>query len=136
MANFIPPANGVSQGNYFQAKIPKMAVFAAKTGQKKLQRHPNMQTFFEIVLIFLFMRDEAKKFRKTGSAAVHVKRIMSCFLKSMLVVNFWIQWYSYFLNLFNIFMMLNKSVVWCSFVGITTSSLLCNVTESALLASL
>ena len=88
MANFIPPANGVSQGNYFQAKIPKMAVFAAKTGQKKLQRHPNMQTFFEIVLIFLFMRDEAKKFRKTGSAAVHVKRIMSCFLKSMLVVNF------------------------------------------------
>ena len=27
VANFIPPANGASLGNYFQAKIPKMAVF-------------------------------------------------------------------------------------------------------------
>ena len=27
MANFIPPANGASQGNYFQAEIPKMAFF-------------------------------------------------------------------------------------------------------------
>ena len=25
MANFITPANGASQGNYFQANIPKMA---------------------------------------------------------------------------------------------------------------
>ena len=25
VANFIPPANGASQGNYFQAKIQKMA---------------------------------------------------------------------------------------------------------------
>ena len=32
VANFIPPANGASQGNYFLAKIPKMAVFEAKTG--------------------------------------------------------------------------------------------------------
>ena len=32
VANFIPPANGASRGNYFQAKIPKMAVFEAKTG--------------------------------------------------------------------------------------------------------
>ena len=32
VANFIPPANGASQGNYFQAKIPKMAVFEAKMG--------------------------------------------------------------------------------------------------------
>ena len=29
MANFIPPANGASQGNFFQAKTPKMAVFEA-----------------------------------------------------------------------------------------------------------
>ena len=29
MANFIPPANGASQGNFFQAKIPKMAVYFA-----------------------------------------------------------------------------------------------------------
>ena len=27
VANFIPPANGASQGNYFQAKIQKMAKF-------------------------------------------------------------------------------------------------------------
>ena len=32
VANFIPPANGESQGNYFQAKIPKIAVFDAKKG--------------------------------------------------------------------------------------------------------
>ena len=32
VANFIPPANGASQGNIFQANIPKMAVFEAKTG--------------------------------------------------------------------------------------------------------
>ena len=32
VANFIPPANGASQGNYFLAKIQKMAVFDAKTG--------------------------------------------------------------------------------------------------------
>ena len=32
MANFIPTANGASQGYYFQANIPKMAVFEAKTG--------------------------------------------------------------------------------------------------------
>ena len=34
MANFIPPANGASQGNYFLAKIPKMAVFEAKRVNK------------------------------------------------------------------------------------------------------
>ena len=32
VANFTPPANGASQGYYFLAKIPKMAVFEAKTG--------------------------------------------------------------------------------------------------------
>ena len=65
MANFIPPANGASQGNYFQAKISKMAVFEAKTGLQKLRRHPIVQTFFEMVSIFEFMRDEAKKFKNT-----------------------------------------------------------------------
>ena len=45
VSNFIPPANGASQGNYFQANIPKMAVFEAKTGKQKLRRHPNLQTF-------------------------------------------------------------------------------------------
>ena len=58
MANFIPPANGMSQGNYFLAKIPKMAVFEAKTGLQKLRQQPNLQTFFEMVSIFEFMRDE------------------------------------------------------------------------------
>ena len=32
VANFVPPVNGASQGSYFLAKIPKMAVFEAKTG--------------------------------------------------------------------------------------------------------
>ena len=32
VANFIPLTNGASQGNFFQARIPKMAVFDAKTG--------------------------------------------------------------------------------------------------------
>ena len=27
VANFIPPWNGASQGNYFLAKIPKVALF-------------------------------------------------------------------------------------------------------------
>ena len=65
MANFIPPVNGVSQGNYFLTIIPKMAVFDAKTGLLKLRRQPNLQTFFEMVSIFEFKRDEAKIFRKT-----------------------------------------------------------------------
>ena len=37
-----------------------MAVFEAKMGLQKLQRQPKLQTFFEMVLIFEFMRDEAK----------------------------------------------------------------------------
>ena len=48
VANFIPPANGASQGNYFLAKIPKMDVFEAKTGKQELGRQPNLQTFFEL----------------------------------------------------------------------------------------
>ena len=50
---FQPPANGASQGNYFQAKIPKMAFFKAKTGLQKLQRHPNVQTFLKCVIQLL-----------------------------------------------------------------------------------
>ena len=46
-ANFIPLANGASQGNYFQAKIQKMAVFEAKTGYQKLRWHPNLQFFLK-----------------------------------------------------------------------------------------
>ena len=41
-----------------------MAVFEAKTGLQKLLWQPKLRTFFEIVLIFYFMRVEAKKFRK------------------------------------------------------------------------
>ena len=59
MANFIPPANGASQGNYFLAKIPKRAVFEAKMGLQKLQGQPKLQTFFEMVFIFEHMRNEA-----------------------------------------------------------------------------
>ena len=46
-----------------------MAVFEAKTGLQKLRRQPKLQTFFEMVLIFEFMRDETKNFRKTVLAA-------------------------------------------------------------------
>ena len=69
MANFIPPANGASQGNYFLAKIPKIDVFEAKAGLQKLRRQPKLQTFFEVVSIFELMRDEAKNFRRTVSGA-------------------------------------------------------------------
>ena len=69
MANVIPPANGASQGNYFLAKIPKMAVFEAKMGLQKLWLQPKLQTFFEMVSIFELVRDEAKNFRKTVSGA-------------------------------------------------------------------
>ena len=37
MANFKPPANGASQGNFFQAKIPKMAVFEANRNCGSIQ---------------------------------------------------------------------------------------------------
>ena len=47
MANFIPPANGASQGNYFLKKIPKITVFEAKTGLQKLRRQPKLQNFLK-----------------------------------------------------------------------------------------
>ena len=46
----------------------------------------------------------------------------SCFIKSVLLVNFQNPWYSNILNLLNISMMSNKSIIWCSLVGVTTSS--------------
>ena len=66
MANFIPPANGASQGNYFppkmrfQPKTPKfkekghkLAVFEAKTGLQKQLWQPNLQTFFIWFLVLV-----------------------------------------------------------------------------------
>ena len=41
MANFIPPANGASQGNYFQAKIPKIAIFEAFSSIMSRQKLQN-----------------------------------------------------------------------------------------------
>ena len=46
MANFIPPANGVSKGNYFLPKSHKLTVFEEKTGYQKQLWQPNVQTFF------------------------------------------------------------------------------------------
>ena len=77
MANFILPANGMSQGNYFLAIIPKMAVFDSKMGLLKLRRQPNLQTFFEMVSIFEFKRDEAKNFRKQFWGLAHKTRIIA-----------------------------------------------------------
>ena len=42
-----------------------MAVFDLKTGLQKLLCQPKLQTFFEMVSIFEFMRVEAEKFRKS-----------------------------------------------------------------------
>ena len=46
MANFIPLANGASQGKYFLPKSHKLAVFEEKTGLQKQLWQPKMQTFF------------------------------------------------------------------------------------------
>ena len=35
MANFIPPANGASQGNYFEAKTFATSLLASLAGDKK-----------------------------------------------------------------------------------------------------
>ena len=40
MANFIPPVNGASQGNYFQAKIPKMALRNRETDRQTYSLTP------------------------------------------------------------------------------------------------
>ena len=52
-----PPANGASLGSYF----PIMAVFRAKICKQKMLYYPNLHTFFEMVLIFEFMRDKVKR---------------------------------------------------------------------------
>ena len=41
-----------------------MSVFDAKTGLQKLLWHSKLQTFFEMVSIFEFMRAEGKNFKK------------------------------------------------------------------------
>ena len=48
MANFIPPANGVSQGNYFLPKSLKLAVFEEKMSLQKQLWQPKVQTFFQM----------------------------------------------------------------------------------------
>ena len=48
----------------------------------------------------------------------------ACFLKSELLVNFWIQRYSNIFNLLNISMMLNKGIIWGFWVCVTISSLI------------
>ena len=64
MANFIPPANGASQGNYFLANIPKMAFLRQKQANRNCGGTQTCKLFF-MVLIFLLIRGEAKNFRKT-----------------------------------------------------------------------
>ena len=56
------------------------------------------------------------------SKSLNNTNLKSCFLKLMLFVNFWIWWCSNILNLLNISMMINKSIIQCSLVDITTSS--------------
>ena len=46
----------------------------------------------------------------------------SSFLKSMLLINFPIQWYLNILNLYNILMMLNKCIIWWFSFYVTTRS--------------
>ena len=77
-----PPANGACPGSYFwgacaqQQKYwrfsPKMAVLRqkqAKWGQSKWLLHPNLQTFFDEVIIFGLVGDEVKTCRKIVSGA-------------------------------------------------------------------
>ena len=46
----------------------------------------------------------------------------SFFFKLLLLVNFLFQWFSYILNLLNILMILNKSIIQCYWVNVITSS--------------
>ena len=64
MANFIPPANGASLGSY----LFKNGFFGqkqAKWGQSKQLWHPNLQTFFDEVMIFELVGDVVKTYRTT-----------------------------------------------------------------------
>ena len=49
VANFIPPANGASQANYFLPKSHKLDVLKKKTGSQKQLWQLNVQTFFQMV---------------------------------------------------------------------------------------
>ena len=63
MANFIPPANGTSQGNYFLPKSHKLAVLEEKN--KKQLWQLKVQAFFNG---FWFWLDEkSNKDRQTNS---------------------------------------------------------------------
>ena len=53
-----PPANGVSQGNYLLPKSHKLAVFDEKTGIQKQLWEPELQTFFQIVFVSGWMKDQ------------------------------------------------------------------------------
>ena len=55
VANFIPPANGAGQGNYFLPKNHKLAVLEEKKGFQKQRWQPKLQTFLNS---FWFWFDE------------------------------------------------------------------------------
>ena len=62
MPNFIPPANGASQGSY----LTKNGCFGqkrAKWGQSKQLWHPNLQTFFDEVIFFELVGDDVKIYK-------------------------------------------------------------------------
>ena len=47
-----------SQGNYFQPKSYKLAVFGEKTGSQKQLWQPKLQTFFQMVFASGQMKDQ------------------------------------------------------------------------------
>ena len=51
-----------------------------------------------------------------------MNKLTYCFLTSGLLLNFWIQWYLNFLNLWNISTMLNKCIIQWFLFNVTTSS--------------
>ena len=56
LANFIPPGNGASQGNYFLSKSHKSAISEAKMGFQKQLWQPNVQNVlcFFVLVHFLY----------------------------------------------------------------------------------
>ena len=54
VANFIPPANIASQGNYFLVKSQKLALFEPKRVLQKQLWQPILQTFFSNSFWFWF----------------------------------------------------------------------------------
>ena len=80
-----------------------------------LEQISSNNTYLKVVkILFLFTKQE----RWLIFSALK----KSCFLKSLLLVNFWIQRYLNFLNLWNISMLLNKSIIQRRYwVGVITS---------------